>query len=228
MGIHGRAGSLEHQPPGQQALSARVIIAAAGCYLLGSIPTSWLVLKALRGQDLRTTGSGNIGATNLYRVLGWRVAVPVGLFDALKGALPVAVVGPWAGLGVVGSLGLGVVAVVGHVFPVFLGFKGGKGVATSAGVVLGLAPGAFAAALGVWGLVLTVSGYVSLASIAAAVALPVAVWLLQPIRRDMVVWFALLALAIIWLHRGNIRRLWNGTEHRFGHRGPTITSDAHD
>jgi glycerol-3-phosphate acyltransferase PlsY len=118
--------------------------------------------------------------------------------------------------------------VVGHVFPVFLGFKGGKGVATSAGVVLGLAPGAFAAALGVWGLVLTVSGYVSLASIVAAVALPVAVWLLQPIRRDMVVWFALLALAIVWLHRRNIRRLWNGTEHRFGHHGPTITSDAHD
>ncbi|MGH7524327.1 MAG: glycerol-3-phosphate 1-O-acyltransferase PlsY [Gemmatimonadales bacterium] len=209
-------------------MTGRVIVAAAGCYLLGSIPTSWLVLKALRGQDLRTTGSGNVGATNLYRVLGWRIAVPVGLFDALKGALPVAVIGPWAELGVVGSLGLGIAAVVGHVFPVFLGFKGGKGVATSAGVVLGLAPAAFAAALGVWGLVLTVSGYVSLASIAAAVALPVAVWLIQPVRRDMVIWFALLALAIVWLHRGNIRRLWNGTELRFGHHRPTVAGDGHE
>jgi glycerol-3-phosphate acyltransferase PlsY len=198
-------------------VTTRVVVAAVGCYLLGSIPTSYLVLKALKGRDLRTIGSGNLGATNLYRALGWRVAVPVGLFDALKGAVPVALVGPWAKLGVIGSLVLGVVAVIGHVFPVFLKFKGGKGVATSAGVVLGLAPAAFAASLAVWGLVLTVSGYVSLASIAAAIALPAAVWVLQPIRRDMVLWFAVLALAIIWLHRANIRRLWNGTEHRFGH-----------
>ena len=207
-------------------MSARLVVAIIGCYLLGSIPTSWLVLKVLKGRDLRDVGSGNVGATNLYRVLGWRVAVPVGLFDALKGAVPVAVVGPWAGLGVLGSLVLGIVAVIGHVFPVFLKFKGGKGVATSAGVVLGLAPAGFAASLAVWGLVLTLSGYVSLASIAAAVVLPAAIWILQPIRRDLVLWFAVLALAVIWLHRGNIRRLWNGTEHRFGHGATPAPRDA--
>lgn len=199
-------------------MTARLVVAAVGCYLLGSIPTSYLILKAFKGADLRITGSGNLGATNLYRMLGWRFAVPVGMFDALKGAVPVAVIGPWAGVGVVGALLLGVLAVIGHVFSVFMNFKGGKGVATSAGVVLGLAPAAFAASLALWGLVLAISGFVSLASIVAAVALPAAVWVLQPTRRDMVLWFAILAVAIIWLHRGNIRRLLHGTEHRFGHR----------
>ncbi|MGH7593247.1 MAG: glycerol-3-phosphate 1-O-acyltransferase PlsY [Gemmatimonadales bacterium] len=208
-------------------MTARLVMAVVGCYLLGSIPTSYLVLKAFSGADLRTIGSGNLGATNLYRALGWKFAVPVGGFDALKGAIPVAVVGPWAGLGVAGSLVLGTVAIIGHVFPVFMNFKGGKGVATSAGVVLGLAPAAFAASLAVWGLVLAISGYVSLASIVAAVTLPVAIWLLQPSRREMVLWFAALAVAIIWLHRANIRRLWNGTEHRFGRRaGPASRGAA--
>ena len=199
-------------------MTPRTVAAIVACYLLGSIPTSFLVYKAFKGGDLRTIGSGNLGATNLYRALGWRFAIPVGFFDALKGALPVAVIGPWAGAGVVGSLLLGIVAVIGHVFPVFMRFKGGKGVATSAGVVLGLAPAAFGASLAVWGLVLTLSGYVSLASIAAAIALPAAVWVLQPDRRDMVLWFAVLAVAVIWLHRENLRRLWNGTENRFGRR----------
>jgi glycerol-3-phosphate acyltransferase PlsY len=199
-------------------VSARLAVAFVAAYLLGAIPTSWLVVRAVKGLDLRTLGSGNLGATNLYRVLGWKYAVPVAAFDALKGAIPVAMFGPWAGAGMVGALLLGACAVVGHVFSVFMGWKGGKGVATSAGVVLGLAPAAFGVSLAVWGLIITLSGYVSLASVISALVLPLAVWLLQPTRRGMVLWFGALGLTVVWLHRANIRRLLNGTEHRFGRR----------
>lgn len=189
-------------------------------YLVGAIPTSYLVVRLVKGQDLRRLGSGNLGATNLYRVLGWRYAVPVGLFDMLKGALPVLVFAPRAGGGAVTALGLGAAAVIGHVFPVFLGFRGGKGVATGAGVVLGLAPLAFLAAFVTWALVVKVSGYVSLGSVLAAAVLPPAVFLLHPDRRPMIGLFILLALLIILLHRKNIGRLVSGTENRFGRQSP--------
>jgi glycerol-3-phosphate acyltransferase PlsY len=188
-------------------------------YLLGAIPTSWLVVRLIKGQDLRTLGSGNLGATNLFRQLGWRYAVPVGLFDMAKGAIPVLVFGPLAGGGELTPLLLGVAAVIGHVYSVFVGFKGGKGVATGAGVVLGLAPAAFLVALAVWAITLRLTGYVSLSSILGATVLPAAVWLLEPDRRSLVWLFALLALLIIGLHHANIRRLLQGTEHRFGPRG---------
>ncbi|HEY4099535.1 MAG TPA: glycerol-3-phosphate 1-O-acyltransferase PlsY [Gemmatimonadales bacterium] len=195
-------------------------IAAAASYFLGAIPTSYLVARAARGLDLRMVGSGNLGATNLYRMLGWKYAFPVALFDACKGAIPVAVFGPWIHAGMVGSLVLGFIAVIGHVFSVFVRFRGGKGVATSAGVVFGLAPAAFAAALAIWGATLALSGYVSLASIIAAAILPAAIWFLDPMRRGLAGWFAALAVLVIWMHRGNIRRLLNGTENRFGRAEP--------
>ena len=185
-------------------------------YLVGAIPTSYLVVRLVKGQDLRRLGSGNLGATNLFRVLGWRYAVPVGLFDMLKGAVPVLVFAPRAGGGAVAALGLGAAAVLGHVFPVFLGFRGGKGVATGAGVVLGLAPLAFLAALATWALVVKLSGYVSLGSVLAAAVLPPAVYLLHPDRRPMIGLFILLATLIIVLHWKNIGRLLSGTENRFG------------
>ena len=190
-------------------------------YLLGAIPTSYLVVRVLKGQDLRTLGSGNLGATNLYRVLGWKYAVPVGLFDLAKGLVPVAVFGPRAEEGELGALLLGTAAVVGHVFSVFVRFRGGKGVATGAGVVLGLAPWAFAVGLGVWLLTVAVSGYVSLGSILAALVLPPAVYWLHPERRGLVGAFAVLATLIVGLHHTNIRRLLAGTEHRFGRRAGT-------
>lgn len=203
-------------------MTAQVVVAVLASYLLGAIPTSLWVVRAVKGIDLRTVGSGNLGATNLYRLLGFRYAVPVGIFDALKGAIPVAFIGPWAGLGLTGSLLLGVAAVIGHAFPVFANFKGGKGVATGSGIVLGLAPWAFLITLVVWAVSVKLSGYVSLGSVLAAAALPPAVWFLHPDRRTLVWWFAALSLAIIWLHRGNIRRLLNGTENRFGrHEGST-------
>jgi len=196
-------------------MTARLAIAIIASYLLGAIPTSYLVAKRMKGIDLRTVGSRNLGATNLYRVMGWKFALPVGVFDALKGATPVALFAPWAGTTTTGALLLGAIAVLGHVFSVFVNFNGGKGVATSAGIVLGLAPGAFGATLAVWGFILSISGYVSLASITAALILPAAIWLLQPSRRNMVLWFAGLAVVVVWLHRANIKRLLNGTEHRF-------------
>ena len=185
-------------------------------YLVGAIPTSYLVVRLVKGQDLRLLGSGNLGATNLYRVLGWRYAVPVGLFDMLKGAVPVLMFAPLAGDGAVVALALGAAAVIGPVFPVFLGFRGGKGVATGAGVVLGLAPLAFLAAFTTWVVVVKLSGYVSLGSVLAAAVLPPAVYLLHPDRRPMILLFVLLAALIIILHRKNIVRLIAGTENRFG------------
>lgn len=188
----------------------------AASYLLGAIPTSWLTVRLVKGQDLRTLGSGNLGATNLYRQLGWRFAVPVGVFDLAKGAIPVLCFAPRAGGGDPAALLLGATAVVGHVFSVFVRFRGGKGVATGAGVVLALAPWAFLAALLVWAVVVRLSGYVSLGSILAALSLPPAVWLLEPERRALAWAFAVLALMIVVLHRQNIGRLAAGTEHRFG------------
>jgi glycerol-3-phosphate acyltransferase PlsY len=185
-------------------------------YLVGAIPTSYLVVRLVRGEDLRRLGSGNLGATNLFRVLGWRYAVPVGLFDMLKGAVPVLVFGPRAGGGELVPLLLGVTAVIGHVFPVFIGFRGGKGVATGAGVVLGLAPWAFLAALVTWAVLVRLTGYVSLGSVVAALVMPVALYLVYPERRQLVWPFVALAALIVLLHRANIRRLLAGTEHRFG------------
>lgn len=190
----------------------------AASYLLGAIPTSYLTVRLIKGQDLRTLGSGNLGATNLYRVLGWRYAVPVGAFDMLKGAVPVLVFAPRVDGTALTALLLGLAAVLGHVFSVFVGFRGGKGVATAAGVVLALAPMAFLVALAAWILVVKLTGYVSLGSLVASAVLPPAVYLLHPERRALVWIFGLLAAAIVLLHRANIARLLAGTENRFGRR----------
>lgn len=199
-------------------MTGSTIAAVVLSYLIGAIPTAYWVVKAVRGQDLRTLGSGNLGATNLYRQLGWRYALPVGVFDALKGAIPVAVIGPWAGFSTIACLGLGLLAVVGHVFSVFVGFRGGKGVATGGGIVLGFAPLAFLGALIAWIVVVRWSGYVSLGSVVSAVLLPMLVWLLHPQDRLVVLPVALLSGVVIWFHRANIRRLMAGTENRFGAR----------
>ncbi|HET9515730.1 MAG TPA: glycerol-3-phosphate 1-O-acyltransferase PlsY [Gemmatimonadales bacterium] len=190
-------------------------------YFLGSIPTSWLVVKLVTGKDLRELGSGNLGATNLYRQLGWKWAIPAAIIDVAKGAIPVLVFAPEAGGGPLLAALLGITAVLGHVFSVFVKFKGGKGVATGAGVMLGFAPWAVLASAALWGLIVRLTGYVSLGSIVAAAALPLAVWLLHPERRDVVWVFGLLALMIIVLHRANIKRLMAGTEHRFGRPAAT-------
>jgi glycerol-3-phosphate acyltransferase PlsY len=152
-------------------------------------------------------------------VLGWRYAVPVGLFDAAKGAIPVLVFAPQVSSSQLFALACGVAAIVGHVFSVFVRFKGGKGVATAAGVMLGLTRAALGVAALVWIALVYLTGYVSVGSIAAAAVFPVAVFLLERPEQPEILWVdALVAAAIIWLHRANIRRLLQGRENRFGRR----------
>ncbi len=187
-------------------------------YFLGAVPTSYLVARWFGGIDLREHGSKNLGATNLYRTLGWRYAVPAGLFDVAKGTIPVVAFAPRAGSAAWVPIALGVSAIVGHVFSVFVGFRGGKGVATAAGAVLGLAPLPLAVSAVVWAALVWVTGYVSVASMFGAAVFPLAVWLLQPEDSYVVIGGVVLAAFIVFNHRGNIRRLLAGREARFGHR----------
>ena len=200
-------------------------LALLASYLLGAIPTSHLVSRLFAKIDLREHGSGNLGATNLYRVLGWKYAIPVALFDIAKGAIPVLVFAPRVTDSQLFALACGVAAILGHVFSAFVGFKGGKGVATAAGVMLGLTPLALAVAAVVWGSLVLLTGYVSLASIAAAAVLPFAVYLLERPTTAELLWIdAAVAAGVIFLHRRNIQRLIKGTENRFGRRARAATT----
>jgi glycerol-3-phosphate acyltransferase PlsY len=205
------------------------VTAAAGwlafSYLMGAFPTSWLAARLFRGIDLREHGSGNLGATNVYRVLGWKYAIPVGVVDILKGAMPVWLFGPRIPEIALFPLLCGLAAVVGHVFSVFVGFKGGKGVATASGVVLALAPWAMLAVTVVWALLVWLTGYVSLASIVAASLFPLAAWLLHDARGVALLADIALAAFLVWKHRSNLGRLLAGTESRFG-KGRQRTGDG--
>lgn len=183
-------------------------------YLTGSIPTSY-VAGRIAGVDLSQHGSKNLGATNVYRVLGWRYAVPVGLVDLAKGAIPVTIYAPGAGDYLWLPMVMGVAAVLGHVFSAFLRFRGGKGVATAAGAAIGLAPVATAVSAAAWGATLWFTGYVSLASMLGAVLFPIAVKFTVPDDRYTFAVGVALALFIVYTHRSNIRRLAAGTENRF-------------
>lgn len=203
-------------------MSAGLTLAFVASYLIGAIPTSYWVVKLVRGVDLRTVGSGNLGATNLYRFLGWKYAIPVGIFDMLKGTIPVVVIAPIVGVSIIGAIALGLAAVLGHVYSPFVGFKGGKGVATGGGVILGIAPWAFLVSLAAWVVVVKVSGYVSLGSIIAAVLLAPSILLLhRDVPLGAVGIVAALAAMVIWFHRANLRRLRDGTENRFGRKAAT-------
>ncbi len=185
-------------------------------YLLGSIPTGFVWGK-LRGIDIRKVGSGNIGATNVMRALGTGPGVTVLLLDACKGWLPVFLAPRFfpevnaSALQIVCT----VAVVAGHNWTCWLKFKGGKGIATSAGALLAMVPGPLACALVVWGIVFAVSRYVSLASIAAALAVPLATWFLT---KDLAlfVFAALIGLVAVYRHKSNIQRLLAGTENRVG------------
>jgi acyl phosphate:glycerol-3-phosphate acyltransferase len=195
-------------------VSPWLLIAAS--YLLGAIPSSYIAGRAARGIDLREHGSGNLGASNTFRVLGARVAAPVMVFDVLKGWFPAWFFPLWDGVPAwEWALAYGAAAIVGHVFSVYMGFRGGKGVATAAGVFLALTPVGVGAALLVWLVVLGAFRMVSLASISAAVTL-VAVLLVVETRAP-VVWLGVaIALFVIYAHRSNIRRIIRGEEFRFG------------
>jgi glycerol-3-phosphate acyltransferase PlsY len=165
-----------------------------GAYLVGAIPASFLAARLGAGLDLREHGSKNL---DVSKGLG-PVALARSQFDQLW--LPVVI---------------GLSAVIGHVFSVFVRFKGGKGVATASGVVLGLAPLALLGAAGVWGVTLTLSGFVSLSSMVAALSFPLLVWLIYPTADTTLLLGVGLALFILFTHRSNIRRLIDGTENRF-------------
>lgn len=197
------------------------ICAVIVAYLCGSIPASVWWGKAFHGVDIRQHGSRNAGATNTFRVLGWRAGVPVLLIDILKGFLPVRLLpnftdlqpdtGPWMWF----RIALVLAAVIGHLYPVFAGFKGGKGVATSLGGVLAVHPGAAAICVAVFAIVFLLSRYVSLGSLCAALAFPLAVALIYHETSPVKVGFAIaLCLLVFITHRENIGRLLRGQENR--------------
>jgi glycerol-3-phosphate acyltransferase PlsY len=172
------------------------------------------------GVDLRNEGSGNLGATNAFRVLGTRAALPVVFADVLKGWIPVALFPLLVpGIPFGWTLGFAAAVILGHVFSFWVNFRGGKGVATSGGVFLALAPTGVFAALVLWIAAVYLTGYVSVGSILAALALPVAVYLTPHQGGDALVLFStVLSAFVIWAHRKNIRRLCRGDEPRFGGR----------
>ena len=195
-------------------------------YLLGSVPFGFLIAKS-RGVDIRKVGSGNIGATNVFRTLGKGPGILTFLLDFCKGLLSVAVlsrlaatVGGGVGEGRFPYLQLlcGVGAMLGHSFPVFLGFRGGKGVATGVGLVAGLAPAVAGIALGVWLVVFLIGRYVSLASILAAATVVALSWtpmLGKDPQHVLAIVLSVLGILVILRHHANIGRLLKGTENRF-------------
>lgn len=201
-------------------------------YVAGSIPAAYIAGKATRGIDLRQHGSGNLGATNVYRLLGAPIAIAVLLFDAAKGAIPVLWFPRLCGLtgtaATTWAIAFGIAAIAGHVKPVFLLWKGGgKGVATASGVFGALAPAAIGVTLVVWFIVLVVSGYMSLASLAGAAALPLAILVLAGVRSPLFAVSLLVAAFVFWTHRGNIGRLRRGEEPRFGRKtAPAPPADS--
>jgi len=212
-----------------------LIVAMLASYLLGSIPAAYIAGKS-KGIDLRKHGSGNLGATNVIRVLGKKIGIAVFAFDMAKGAFPVYFLPRWAAsVGtpfpspVIAAILCGIAAIVGHVRPVYLGFgKGGKGVATAAGVFLALAPLQTLLTLVVFAVVLFSSGYVSLGSLTAGLILPVLLGLSVGVRSPVFMISVLIAAFVFWTHRANISRLRKGEEHRFGKHGdserrPTAT-----
>ena len=195
-----------------------LILALFASYLVGSLPTAYLIGKT-KGIDIRTIGSGNVGATNALRALGAGAGLAVFLIDALKGAVAVRLI-PHMMMGTAPSaveLGCGLAAVLGHDFPWALRFRGGKGVATTIGVLAAAQPWIAVWVVATWLVVFGLARYVSLGSLAAAVAIPIAQWSAHHALPDVAIG-AVLAMLIIVQHRSNVRRLFSGAEHRFAAR----------
>jgi len=203
-----------------------VILQILLAYLLGSIPSAVWVGKVFYGIDIRQHGSGNAGATNVIRVLGYKAGVPVMLFDVFKGwlAVYITILFPYHGMSpdqiIYIRIGAAVAAGLGHVFPVFAGFRGGKGVGTMAGVGIALFPWALLIVLGIFIIVLAVSRYVSLSSCIAASAFPFIVVLFLGERHPgLVILSVFVAVFVLFTHRTNISRLTKGEEKKFNFRG---------
>jgi len=211
------------------------LLTGLASYFIGAIPSGYLLVKLKTGKDVRTMGSGNIGATNVARVLGTGWFFPVFLFDFFKGFAPVFWLAPWAAarwrwadlpaptvsLAVLCAL----LSLLGHMWPIYLGFRGGKGVATVGGILFAMNWIGALIAIGVWGLVVLLFRYVSLGSLVAAVSLPIAHQLTAHYVMGrwsgetpwvMTVFLGVAALMVIFRHRANLKRLLNGTEQKVG------------
>ncbi len=212
----------------------RLIIIIVQSYLIGSIPNALIIGKRFFGIDVRTVGSGNMGSTNVSRTLGWKAGLAVQLLDIAKGLLAVLLVAyffdsempfvnytPFEDETVVGLIA-GISAVLGHMWSVFAGFKGGKGMNTSLGMLLAVAPVEVAVGLGIFLVILFASGYVSLGSIAAAVIIPSTMAFRYNVLgisiqgyHTLVFFLIALSTIVIYAHRSNVKRLLAGTENRF-------------
>lgn len=195
-----------------------IVIALALSYLIGSIPTGYILVRISEKKDIRSMGSRSIGATNVLRAKGWRYALAVAVFDAVKGYLPTVLafrIFHRPSL----AAACAFAAVVGHCYPFSIGFRGGKGVATAAGAYLGLAPAAVGIALPVFLLISALTRYVSLASIITASLMPFLIAVMGGPRPAVLGAVAIGALAI-FRHRGNLARLVAGTERKLGERQP--------
>ncbi|MBN1541901.1 glycerol-3-phosphate 1-O-acyltransferase PlsY [candidate division KSB1 bacterium] len=202
-----------------------LVVVLAISYLLGSIPTSIIVAKKLRGIDIRQHGSGNAGGTNVFRVLGWKPGLFVMLVDAFKGFIAAY----WVSGLAFGTTGMddstvqliaGCAAVFGHIWTLFAGFRGGKGVGTSAGMLLALYPQTLLICLAIFALVFAATRIVSIGSMTAAVAFPVVLsiqrfYFHQPVNSVLYGFSFFAAALILYTHRSNIKRLVSGTENRF-------------
>jgi glycerol-3-phosphate acyltransferase PlsY len=192
------------------------ILIAAMSYFIGAIPSGYVIVRLAAKKDIREYGSRSTGATNVLRVRGWRLAIPVALADVLKGFLP-AFIALRAFQDATLAFICASLAVIGHCFPVYIGFRGGKGVATAAGAMFAIAPGPTFLCLGIFLLVIGLTGFVSLGSILAVLAFPVsaAIWREPGVH-------ILLSLPMLFVilvrHAGNIRRLLQGQERKFGQK----------
>jgi glycerol-3-phosphate acyltransferase PlsY len=197
-----------------------VLVFVGLAYLIGSFPTSYLIGR-IRGIDLREHGSRNLGTTNTFRVLGAWSAIPVLVVDVLKGLGPALWFVTWDGAGDTRlAVVYGLAAIIGHVWSVFLGFRGGKGIATGAGVLLALAPVTTIIAVLIWIGIVSLTRIVSAASLAAASVVPFLAWLMDQPRHTVTFCFVV-ACFVWWTHRDNLRRLLNGTENKFSSKGST-------
>ncbi len=196
------------------------LLLTLAAYAAGAVPSAFWVGRFIYGKDLRTLGSCNLGATNVFRVLGWQPAVVVMVVDVFKGFAPV-----WWFPGLDGQDGAawpviyGGAAIVGHVYSFWVRFKGGKGVATSGGVLIAMAPVVALAGLGAWLLTMLVTRTVSVASMAAALAVGILGVVMPDFGVPVRVFLGFIAVFVIWAHRSNIRRLLAGTEPRVGGSG---------
>ena len=192
-------------------------------YLIGAIPSSFVGGRMVRGIDLRKHGSGNLGATNAFRVLGWKVALPVVIFDILKGWFPTFAFPLWDGVAPHAAAAggwayaYGAAAILGHVFSPYVAFKGGKGVATSSGLLIALAPWGLLAGFITWAALVWMTRIVSVSSIAAALVVPIVVAFVYGI--GPVFWVCVgIAAFVVFAHRSNLKRLMRGEEARFGRK----------